>query len=252
MSINSSKDNWFGEWFNSPYYHLLYNYRNEEEAKSFIQRLCELEELKGNKRVLDLACGKGRHSKTLHQLGYDTSGVDLAPESIKSAKESASKEIHFEVMDMRKLSFQKHFDIVFNLFTSFGYFSDTADNQKVIQEVSSILHPKGLFCIDFLNADFVKSNLVAQEETFRTLEAREIKFNITRKIKEGFILKDIAFEDGEQSYHFQERVQFIQSHDFIRWLTEFNFEIIHTFGDYLLNPFSVEQSPRFLVVAKKK
>lgn len=252
MSINSSKDNWFSEWFNSEYYHLLYNYRNEEEAGAFIHRLCQLDELKGAKRVLDLACGKGRHSKTLHQLGYETSGVDLAPESIKAAKESASKEIHFEVMDMRNLTFERHFDVVFNLFTSFGYFSDTADNQKVIQEVSSILHPQGLFCIDFLNADFVKSNLVVQEDTIRTLEGRDITFKISRRIEEGFILKCIAFEDRGQAYRFQERVQFIQSHDFIHWLTEFDFEIIHTFGDYLLNPFSVEDSPRFLVVAKKK
>jgi len=252
MSINSSEENWFGEWFNSSYYHLLYNYRNEEEAQSFIQRLCQLDELKGNKRVLDLACGKGRHSKTLHQLGYDTSGVDLAPESIKAAKNGASEEIHFEVMDMRNLSFDKHFDIVFNLFTSFGYFSDTEDNKKVIQEVSSILHSQGLFCIDFLNADFVKSNLVAQEETLRIIEGREIVFNLTRRIENGFILKDIDFEDRGQDFHYQERVQFISSNDFIAWLTDFDFEIIHTFGDYHLNPFSVEQSPRFLVVAKKK
>lgn len=252
MSITTKNDSWFSEWFNSPYYHLLYNYRNEFEAQAFIHHLSALPELKSAERVLDLACGKGRHSRTLHELGYTTMGVDLAPDSIAEARLDAPQGLEFEVMDMRNLNFDQKFDAVFNLFTSFGYFSSVEDNKKVMREVKRNLNENGVFCIDFLNADFVKSHLVEKEEVFRVLEGRELVFKINRKIEEGIIVKDISFQDQGEDYHFQERVQFIRSEQMLDWLKELNFEIIYTFGDQQLQAFSVEHSPRFLVVAKKK
>ncbi len=246
------KDSWFSEWFNSPYYHLLYNYRNESEAEAFIRQLSTLPELKMAKRVLDLACGKGRHSRTLHHLGYLTTGVDLAPDSIAEAKKDAPEGLEFAVMDMRNLKFDEKFDAVFNLFTSFGYFSSVEDNKKVMKEVRENLNREGLFCIDFLNADFVQKNLVPKEEAMRVMEGRDILFKIERKIENGIIVKDISLEDQGVQYHFQERVQFIRSEQMLNWLKELNFEIICTFGDQQLRPFSVEHSPRFLVVARKK
>jgi SAM-dependent methyltransferase len=252
MSITTKKDAWFSNWFNSPYYHLLYNYRNESEARAFIHQLSSLPELKSAQRVLDLACGKGRHSRTLHELGYTTTGVDLAPDSIAEAKLEAPEGLEFAVMDMRNLAFDQKFDAVFNLFTSFGYFSSLEDNKKVISEVRANLNDDGLFCIDFLNADFVKKNLVEKEQVSRTMEGREVLFKIERKIEDGIIVKDISFQDQGKDYHFQERVQFIRSEHMIEWLKEYNFEIIYTFGDQQLQPFSAELSPRFLVVAKKK
>lgn len=252
MSTITKNESWFSEWFNSPYYHLLYNYRNESEAQAFIQQLSTLPELKSAKRVLDLACGKGRHSRTLHDLGYTTIGVDLAPDSIAEARLDAPQGLEFAVMDMRHLEFDEKFDAVFNLFTSFGYFSSLEDNKKVMREVKANLEEEGLFIIDFLNADFVRNHLVESEQVSRVMEGREVVFKIERKIEEGIIVKDISFHDLGKSLHFQERVQFIRSVQMLDWLRELNFEIIYTFGDQQLQPFSVEHSPRFLVVAKKK
>ncbi|MFN5878833.1 MAG: SAM-dependent methyltransferase, partial [Flavobacteriales bacterium] len=70
----SSKE-WFADWFDTPYYHILYKNRNDEEAAHFIENLIEFIQLDLGSRVLDLACGKGRHSVTLNKLGYNVLGV---------------------------------------------------------------------------------------------------------------------------------------------------------------------------------
>ena len=73
---------WFKDWFNSPYYHLLYKNRDDNEARSFMDVLLQKLNMKEGSCILDLACGKGRHSKYLNEKGFDVTGVDLAKESI--------------------------------------------------------------------------------------------------------------------------------------------------------------------------
>ena len=115
------KPNWFEEWFDSPYYHLLYCNRSAEEAESFIKKLTQKLDLRKGAKVLDVACGKGRHSRTLASLGYDVTGIDLSANSIAFAKNFENAHLKFEVFDMRKTYAAQKFDYVFNLFSSFGY-----------------------------------------------------------------------------------------------------------------------------------
>ena len=123
---------WFTSWFDTKYYHLLYKNRNDDEARLFVEHLVANLNLVPHAKVLDLACGKGRHSITLNRLGFDVLGVDLSSNSIEQAKEFENDTLHFDVCDMRK-SYQKNkFDAVFNLFTSFGYFENKDDNTSVI------------------------------------------------------------------------------------------------------------------------
>ena len=76
---------WFAEWFDTSYYHQLYQNRNEEEAALFISNLLQFLNLPKSSKLLDLACGKGRHSVTLNSFGYEVLGVDLAANSIQEA-----------------------------------------------------------------------------------------------------------------------------------------------------------------------
>ena len=113
---------WFKDWFNSPYYHLLYQNRDESEASRFIERLLEHLHPPKNARMLDIACGKGRHALQLASKGYDVTGIDLSPESIKFAEQFSHEKLQFFVHDMRRPFWIRYFNYAFNFFTSFGYF----------------------------------------------------------------------------------------------------------------------------------
>ena len=238
---------WFASWFDTSYYHQLYNHRSEEEAQAFIARLIDFIALEPKSKVLDLACGKGRHARTLHALGLDVLGTDLSPQSIAFANESAEDGLNFKVQDMREPLLNASFDAVFNLFTSFGYFDSTAENQRVIDAVNSMLKPHGILVIDFLNAQRVISTLVPSEEVQRDA----LTFKIRREIKAGKVIKHIEFTDKGKDFHFTEQVQLLQMADFRELLNE-QFDILHTFGDYALNKFDPSISTRLILIAQKK
>ncbi|MFS8082300.1 MAG: class I SAM-dependent methyltransferase, partial [Ginsengibacter sp.] len=111
---------WFKEWFNSPYYHKLYFNRDKVEAADFINRLVGYLNPPADSKMLDMACGKGRHSIQLASKGFDVTGVDLSEDSILSAKKFENNHLHFFVHDMRLPFWINYFDYGFNFFTSFG------------------------------------------------------------------------------------------------------------------------------------
>jgi cyclopropane fatty-acyl-phospholipid synthase-like methyltransferase len=239
---------WFEEWFDTTYYHTLYKNRNDEEAAEFIRNLITFLDLEKDSNVLDLACGKGRHSVTLNELGFEVLGVDLSSNSIQLAKEHTNNSLHFAVHDMREiLHEEKKFKVVFNLFTSFGYFDSITENQKIIQSVYEMLDDKGYFVIDFMNATKVIEHLVEKENKI----VDGITFDLERKYDGQHIFKDIRFEDEGQNFHFTERVQALKEADFIQLLTANKFDIIRTFGDFSLNKFDEKTSDRLIIIAKK-
>ena len=162
-------ENWYTSWFDSPYYHILYKNRDDKEAGLFMKNLTSFLKLSSSSTILDLACGKGRHSKYLNQLGYQVTGVDLSPQSIAYAKKFENENLFFDEHDMSK-PYPKQFDAVFNLFTSFGYFEDEEDNLKTIKSIKSELNPKGFGVIDFLNSAGIPNQISFSGTSFVTNE----------------------------------------------------------------------------------
>jgi len=242
------KNEWFESWFDTTYYHSLYKNRNDDEAKRFIINLVSQLNLKKNTSVLDLACGKGRHSITLNELGMSVTGVDLSENSIQYAKKFENNTLKFQVKDMRFPFEEDKFDYVFNLFTSFGYFDNFDDNKKVIEAIKIMLKENGTLVIDFMNSEKVVQNLVKSE----IKEEDGVIFNISREFDGDHIFKHISFEDQKESFKFTERVQALSFKHFKTLLIDTGFEIIHSYGDFDLNPFNVSTSDRLILIAKLK
>lgn len=238
---------WFGEWFNSPYYHILYKHRDFEEARIFIDNLNGLLNFKPTQRALDLACGKGRHAVYLNKVGLEVIGVDLSPQNILEAKILENDKLHFYVHDMREIFHGYKFDYVLNLFTSFGYFDTEAENERAIRATASAMKKGGYFIIDFLNPTLVINNMVPCEE--KTIDG--IHFKISRMFSNGYILKDIEFEDGEKAYRFQERVQAIQKNDFLQYFKMTGLSLKEIYGDYNLSSFDESVSNRMIFIIQK-
>ena len=243
-----AKKEWFETWFDSPYYHMLYANRDEQEANLFITNIVNHIRLEPNSRVLDLACGKGRHARTLAELGFHVTGLDLASASIAAAKTYETERLQFDVHDMRKVYKQETFDAIFNLFTSFGYFDSMTDNAHVVKSVATMLNPEGFLIIDFMNAVKVVNTLVEKESKL----ASGITFDIQRRYDGAHIFKEIQFEAEGHAYSFTERVQAVRLNDFKSLLEAENFEIIRTFGDFNLNAFQEETSGRLILIAQKR
>lgn len=237
--------NWFTDWFNTPYYHILYKDRNDTDAQLFMKNITTFLALPKTTHILDLPCGKGRHSVFLNSLGYKVTGGDLAENSIKIAKQFENDSLKFKVHDMRK-PFNNQYDAVFNLFTSFGYFEDDSEDLLILQNIKNGLKKNGVFVFDFLNADFVKANLVTKE----TKTVDNITFNIQREIKNGFILKNISFFADNKQHSYTERVKYLDIHKMKTYFDKVGFTITNTFGDYKLSEFDVETSNRLILVAK--
>jgi len=238
---------WFAEWFNTSYYHQLYKNRNEEEAALFISNLIEFLNLPKTAKLLDLACGRGRHSVTLNSFGYKVLGVDLSANSIQEACKSANETLTFATHDMREVISTETFDAIFNLFTSFGYFDHESENEKVCASISKMLSPKGILVIDFMNAEKVIQQLVAKE----VKRVGELDFYLERRYDGTHIYKDIRFEDQGRNFHFTERVQALKLEDFQR-LLEKEFTLLETFGTFDLQPFSPTDSDRLIIIAERK
>jgi SAM-dependent methyltransferase len=195
--------------------------------------------------ILDLACGKGRHSVYLNSLGYDVTGVDLSENSIAHAKQFENDSLHFQVHDMCK-PFGKRFDAVFNLFTSFGYFEDETDNLKTIQAIQADLKPFGFGVIDFMNADYVIDNLVPEET--KTVDG--IDFHLKRSYQDGYIIKDIMFTHNDVTYDYQERVRAFTLQDFETLFEKADVFLLDVFGDYKLRKFDKKSSERLIMIFK--
>lgn len=243
--MQKDTENWYSSWFDTPFYHILYKDRDYKEAGNFMDNLISFLKLSQNDEILDLACGKGRHSKYLNELGFRVTGVDLSPKSIAFAKQFENSSLVFEEHDM-SMPYPKKFNAVFNLFTSFGYFDNEKDNLRTIKAIKSELKPNGFAVIDFLNAAFVKSNLVPSE----TKTVNDINFKIERIIENGYIIKKIHFNYNNEDYRFEERVKAITLSEFKNFINDANADLLYCFGDYQLNDFDVESSERLILIFK--
>ncbi|MBP6180423.1 class I SAM-dependent methyltransferase [Flavobacterium sp.] len=240
-----STENWYTSWFDTPYYHILYKERNYREAQVFMDNITHYLNLPEKAKVLDLACGKGRHSIYLNQLGFDVLGADLSENSITEASKNTNETLHFKVHDMRE-PFEEKYDAIFNLFTSFGYFENDEDNLTTLKAIKESLSEYGFAVIDFMNVNQVLETLVPEET--KTVEG--IDFHIKRYLKDGHIYKEIDFEDKGQKFHFTEKVKALTLKDFEELMEEAGIYLLDIFGDYKLKKFHKTDSERLIMIFK--
>jgi SAM-dependent methyltransferase len=238
---------WYVEWFNSPYYHLLYNNRNYSEANFFIDNLCTQLKLGPKAKIWDLACGKGRHAVALNKKGYDVIGTDLSVNNIAEASKQIKPGLEFFVHDMRQPFKISYFDAVFNLFTSIGYFKDFNDNYSVFKNVALALKHGGVFVIDFFNSN----KIISSFKPDYTEKRESVTFEIKKKLIKNSIIKHIEFTDNGKKFFFEESVSLLVKRDFENFAKEAGLVLKNCFGNYSLEPFDEQNSDRLILIFKK-
>lgn len=240
---------WFKDWFNSPYYHHLYFKRDKAEATEFINKLIEYLKPAKESLMLDIACGRGRHSGILAAMGFDVTGIDLAAESIKEAKNYETENLHFFVHDMRLPFWINYFDYAFNFFTSFGYFNTRREHDNSIRTIAQSIKSGGLFVLDYLNVHYAEDHLVHKSE----LQIDDVTYCITKWLDETHFYKKIIIEDEalKKPLEYQEKVAKFSLGDFTEMLAYHKLQVQEVFGDYHFSSYHVKNSPRMIIISKK-
>ncbi|WP_053367854.1 class I SAM-dependent methyltransferase [Bacillus sp. FJAT-27245] len=239
---------WYEDHFQQDYL-LIYKHRNEQHAQLELESLWKHIPLNREGKVLDLCCGSGRHSRWMAKSGHKVTGIDLSAVLLEEARKSLDSEtIIYQKSDMREISFKEEFDIVVNLFTSFGYFDQDEENEKVLKKVYEALKTDGYFLFDFLNPSFLESNLIP----FSTHSEGEMIINQYRKVEGEFIVKRISVKDAYSQRDYEERVKLYSYQMLKSMLLRNGLEPIQVFGDYSGDSLCEYSSPRVIFLCQKR
>lgn len=222
--------NWYKEWFGDDYL-TVYEHRDEKDALKLVDLIFKETPISTQSRILDVACGNGRHAYLFGDRGFKVFGVDLSSHLLEEAKNKKAAEISpsFVQADMRYLPFRpQYFDISFSLFTSFGYFEKDRTNQSVAVELSRVLKKNGYFVMDYLNPDYVVHNL----EPYGHRTAGDLEIREERWIDEKRVYKKITINKNAGSKVFYESVRLYSSEEMAEILDTSGIHIENIFGEY--------------------
>lgn len=251
MSLEATETkSWYQQWFNAPYYYLLYADRDEKEAAAFIELLIKKLQPFTECKMLDVACGRGRHSIHLASHGFNVTGIDISTESIEEALTHKHDRLDFFIHDMREAFRKNEYDYAFNFFTSFGYFDTRQEHENAIRTIADALKQHGVFLMDYLNVHYVEKHL--QEKA--VISRNGVDFSITRWFDDTHFYKRIEVNDPVQlsaPLSFVEKVAKFSLDDFKAIFRRFGLEIEEVYGDYTFGTYDPDHAPRLIMLARK-
>lgn len=241
---------WYKEWFASEDYLEVYRHRNSDDTDALIDLIISNTNLDINAKILDAACGAGRHSIKFAEKGYNVTGFDLSTTLLNIAISHSNKKnlnINFINSDIRTFYTNVKFSIVLSLFTSFGYFDSDLENFKFVENAFNMLNDDGYYVLDYFNQTFLENNLI--EDTKRTVGTKEIIEN--RKIIDGRVVKKIKIISENNNHDYIESVKLYSYDELVNNFTSIGYKKIKVFGDYLGNNFEKENSERCIIIFQK-
>ncbi len=244
------KNEWYKDWFASEDYLDVYHHRNSEDADKLFTLILGNTNLRKSAKVLDAACGAGRHSLKFAENGFEVDGFDLSDTLLKIAKKEANYRnlpISFYRADLRNFSSDKEFDLVVNLFTSFGYFDTDEENFEFPLNAFKMLKKNGYYVLDYLNKLYVEQNLVASSE--KNVNGKEIFEK--RRIEKGRVIKNICISKRNEKYEYLESVKLYSKDEIISEFDKIGFSVKEVFGNYLGKPYEKNTSERCIIIFQK-
>jgi len=242
---------WFKDWFASEEYLNVYSHRNKDDAEALLKLILNNISIPPNASILDSACGNGRHSESLSKLGYNVIGFDLSKTLLQIAQKNKlinNSKVKYFCSDIRNISLKKSFDVILNLFTSFGYFKSDEENFKIVEFASKNMINRGYFVFDYLNPKYVENNLIEYSE--KNIDTKKIIER--RKIQNGRVEKEIEIMDDKFKHRYFESVQLYSFQEILTIFKEFGFHAIKKFGNYGRDIYDENSSERMIIIFKRK
>lgn len=208
----------------------VYAHRDAAAAATEVDFILKVLALRPGARVLDLACGAGRHLEALADAGCKAIGLDLSAALLRQARGRGLTVVR---ADMRTIPLaDESQDAVVNLFTSFGYFADDAENARVLDEIARVLRPGGVFLIDHINATRIESRLVPEtrRDTGEHVIIERRRLDHRRRRVEKSVEVSRAKDTPAETLRYEERVRYYTSDEFAELLRAVGLEPQQWFG----------------------
>ncbi|MBN1550070.1 class I SAM-dependent methyltransferase [bacterium] len=236
---------WYIQAFQNTY-SLVYPHRNESVAQCEVRSLVQSLQLTKPKTILDVGCGSGRHMYAFESMGFHCFGLDLSMHLLEKA--SVHRNLHGRLVyaDMRYFPFRFKFDVIVNLFSSFGYFLNSTDNRSVLDNIHNCLSKNGLFILDHINKTYLQNSLVP-ESIYKTADA---VIRQKRMIVNNRITKKVVITYADQSeIEYTESVQLYTEVEMKELLESCGFVVSSVWGDYSGECFN-EHSKRMVMICQ--
>jgi len=231
--------NWYETAFQREYLDLYYK-RDDKSAKEEAEFAVNVLGLAPESRILDIACGGGRHARALEALGHQVVGLDLSSDLLQEADGVTRVR-----GDMRALPFVGTFDAATSFFTSFGYF-DEDGNRDVLRTASGALRSGGVYMLDYLNAIVVQTKLVPEGEEVRD----GTTYKVRRRIEDGRVVKDVTIHRDDETLEYTESVRLYIHNELVEMLAQSGLDVVASYGDFDGSDYTTD-APRCILVARK-
>lgn len=241
---------WFEDWFASDLYLEVYKHRDETDAQNLFNLIDKSIHLKKTALILDAACGAGRYTILLKEIGFNVVGFDLSLPLLKTARSNymeLDNQHQFFRADLREVQLKKRFDLILNVFTSFGYFESDKENFAFASNAFNFLKEDGYFVFDFLNKFYLEENLVP--ETKRESNGLIIKEH--REISNNRVVKNIEISDESKQHKFVESVKLYSYEEIVENFKKIGYKVQNVFGSYFGEEFKLKDSERVIIFFQK-
>ena len=244
---------WWKSYFDQGYVREYEPLFDLGEDRVQIARLIELLAVPTGARILDLACGQGRHAHLLAEAGFDVDGFDLSKDLLAIAKKrGTSRRLRYRRGDMRNLPFawRKRFDAVVNLFTSFGFFADARDDAKVIRECARVLKPGGVMVWQGGSRDGVMAKFLPSdwwETKDGTIIAQDREFDPLS----GFLTIKSKWQGRKRTEHREHRIRLYTATRMAELMLDAGLVVEQSWESFSDEPLT-RTSSEMLLVARKE
>ena len=241
---------WFKDWFETDDYLEIYKHRGECEANQLLSLVLNNIDIRNDASVLDIACGTGRHSLLFAKKGFSVFSFDLSKNQLRIAKNKSSEqnaEVNYFCADVRYLPLKKKFDLILNLFTSFGYFENDEENFALLEDAYNYLNTNGSFVLDYFNLEYLSKNLEP-----KSVDLINGKVVLQERYFEGNrINKNITIKNSNEIKTYLESVRHYTKDEILNSMKKLGFKILKIYGDYSGDCFNKDSSPRLIIFASK-
>lgn len=243
---------WWRSYFDAGYLNEYSPVFDLIEERRQVARISELLALPQGARVLDLACGQGRHAHLLAEAGFNVTGLDYSREMLRAAKaRGTGPTLRYTRGDMRKLPllWRKRFDAVVNLFTSFGFFEDAADDARVLQQVARVLRPGGVFIWQGGNRDALTDRFLRGDE-WQTADGTRVAQARSFEPVSGFLSISSTWTKGRRVERREHRIRLYTATHLELLLREHGMTLHAAFDGFSERPLA-RRSHEMLLVARR-
>jgi len=244
------------EWWRTafgPGYLALYDGYLAERTASEVDQLEALLHLRPPARILDLPCGQGRHAIELARRGYTVTGMDLSAYLLGVARERADEagvNVRWLTGDMRETIAGEHFDLITNLYTSFGYFADAAGDEAVLAAARAMLEPGGRLVLEVINGDRTMARF-QEREWFTVGQATVVESRVLDRVGRRMLVERTVTTstECETSRH---AIRLYGGRELAQTLRATGFYSVLCYGDWSGEPLKADSRLVVAVATKEK